>query len=401
MKIAILTSGILPVPAVQGGAVETLVDAYLAYNERHRQHDITVYSVGHPDVKAHPALKSDVNHYVYIDVSSLKAKIDKQIFRYLLNHYCYYDYTIEYFLQKAMKQISKQHYDMIVLENRPAYALKMLGRTAAPLVYHLHNENLTPEVPKSYEIYGAATGIITVSDYIHRRVQAIQPDDTKTVTVYNGIDLSAFSNHGHTERVQQGLRDTDFVLLFSGRITQEKGIVQLMEAMRRLKDYPDIKLLVLGSSFYGGSSNDNDLTRLLRDKAAPLTDRIIFTGFVPYNQMPAYLQMADVAVVPSVWDDPFPTTVLEAQAMELPIITTRRGGIPEEVTEDNAILLDTDEHFVDNLAEAILDLYQHPEKRQQMSQASLQRSKLFDKERYARNFFAALENILSQRPSNL
>ena len=45
MRIAILTSGILPVPAVQGGAVENLVDFYLEYNDRHRLHDITVYSI--------------------------------------------------------------------------------------------------------------------------------------------------------------------------------------------------------------------------------------------------------------------------------------------------------------------------------------------------------------------
>ena len=127
--------------------------------------------------------------------------------------------------------------------------------------------------------------------------------------------------------------------------------------------------------------------------AGGMKDRIIFTGFIPYSDMPNYLQLADVAVIPSVWDDPFPTTVLEAQAMGLPIITTRRGGIPEEVTEENAILLETDNSFVDNLAAAILDLYHHPEKRKQMSQISIERSKLFDKENYAKNLFAALEEI--------
>ena len=113
--------------------------------------------------------------------------------------------------------------------------------------------------------------------------------------------------------------------------------------------------------------------------------------------MPDYLSIADVAVIPSIWDDPFPTTVLEAQAMGLPIITTKRGGIPEEVTKENAILLETDEHFVDNLANAILDLYQHPEKREAMAKASLERSKLFDKETYAKNFFAAIENLFIEK----
>lgn len=169
--------------------------------------------------------------------------------------------------------------------------------------------------------------------------------------------------------------------------------MELIEAMNKLTDCPTIKLLVIGSSFYGNSDNENAFARTLKQKAAPMKDRIIFTGFIPYSDMPNYLQLADVAVIPSVWDDPFPTTVLEAQAMGLPIITTRRGGIPEEVTEENAILLKTDNSFVDNLAAAILDLYHHPEKRKQMSQISIERSKLFDKENYAKNFFAALEEI--------
>ena len=75
----------------------------------------------------------------------------------------------------------------------------------------------------------------------------------------------------------------------------------------------------------------------------------------------------------------------------LPIITTSRGGIPEIVTEQNAILLKIDEYFIENLAISIFDLYQHPEKREQMSEAALKRSRMFDKETYAKNFFAALD----------
>ena len=69
MKIAVLTSGILPVPAVQGGAVENLIDFYLDYNNHHQLHDITVYSVWHSEVETHSALQSAVNHYIYIKVN--------------------------------------------------------------------------------------------------------------------------------------------------------------------------------------------------------------------------------------------------------------------------------------------------------------------------------------------
>lgn len=392
MKIAVLTSGILPIPAVQGGAVENLTDIYLEYNDQHHFHDITVYSVNDENVRRHSSLKSTVNHYHFIDVNSGWTKIRKRFYHWLHQNDEYYHYSIEYYLHEAIKHIRHQQYDIIILENRPGYALKLRQATNAKLVYHLHNEKLDTSIPKYQEIYDAATRILTVSNYIKSRVITINPHDTKTQTVYNGIDLSAFCPKHNKNRELIGLNDNDFVLVYSGRMNRDKGILELIEAMKLLKDYPEIKLMVIGSSFFGNATNENPFIKDLKDKAAPLKERIIFTGFIPYLQMPDYLQMADIAVIPSVWDDPFPTTVLEAQAMGLPIITTRRGGIPEEVTEENAILLKTDEHFIDNLTAAILDLYEHPEKRKQMGEASLSHSKYYNKQRYAEDFFKAIES---------
>ena len=393
MKIAILTSGILPVPAVKGGAVENLTDIYLKYNDKQQLHDITVYSVGDETIRQHPALQSKVNHYHFIEVNSRWSKIRKRLYHWLHQNEEYYHYSIEYFLHQAIKHIRHQQYDMIILENRPAYALKLKKAMSVKLVYHLHNEKLDTTIPKHQEIYDAATRILTVSNYIKSRVITINPHDTKTQTVYNGIDLSAFCPKHDKNRKLMGLNDNDFVLVFSGRMNRDKGIAELIEAMELLKDYPEIKLMVIGSSFFGNATNESPFIKDLKDKAAPLKERIIFTGFIPYAQMPDYLQMADVAVIPSVWDDPFPTTVLEAQAMGLPIIATRRGGIPEEVTEENAILLNTDDHFVENLTAAIQYLYEHLEKRQQMGESSRAHSKYYNKERYAKDFFKALDNI--------
>lgn len=391
MKIAILTSGILPVPAVLGGAVENLIDFYLEYNNLHQLHDITVYSVWHPDTQRHPALSSSVNHYRYIDMNSRIGRFKKWL--YLKQHGDeYYHYSIEYFLHTALKHIRKANYDMIVIENRPAYSLKLKETTKARIVYHLHNEKLGIHTRHAKTIFEAADKILCVSNYITNQVQAIFPEQQKCLTVHNGIDLLAFKKgrNSPVSRTAIGMEDNDFVLVFSGRINKEKGIKELIEAMARLKEHPQIKLMVIGSSFYGLSNAEDDFMQSIKKEAEQIRAHILFTGFVPYNQMPSYLQLADVAVIPSMWDDPFPTTVLEAQAMGLPIITTRRGGIPEEVTPDNAIMLETDEHFVDNLATAILNLYEHVEKRQQMAEASYEHAVRFDKSAYARRFFEAL-----------
>jgi glycosyltransferase involved in cell wall biosynthesis len=161
--------------------------------------------------------------------------------------------------------------------------------------------------------------------------------------------------------------------------------------MLQIKDTSNIKLIIIGGTFYGNAGNEDDFIRTLKGKAKRLKDRIIFTGFVPYEKMPDYLQLADIAVLPSMWEEPFGLTIVEALAAGLPLITTRSGGIPE-ICEGVATIVDK-ENVVNNLATAILDLYQHPEKREQMAKASIERARLFDKETFARNFFEALENI--------
>jgi len=393
MKIAILTSGILPVPAVQGGAVENLIDFYLAYNDKKRLHDITVYSVKDIKTQNHPALSSDVNHYYYIDTSSIIAKIRRTIYK-LFHKDEYYNYFIEYYFEQAYKHLKKQSYDCIILENRPGYTYKLSQRLSSKLVLHLHNDLLNKDSKFHTEVLNSLNKILTVSDYIKSRVYSIEETD-KVNAVHNGIDLQRFSPQikSNINREDLGLSQNDYILLFSGRINKDKGVSELIDAMLKLKDTSNIKLLILGSSFFGNAINENEFIKSLKSKTRIIADRISFTGFIPYSQIPSYLKLADVAVIPSIWDDPFPTTVLEAQAMGLPIITTCRGGIPEEITEENAIMLETDKHIVDHLAAAILDLYQHPEKRKKMAAASLKRSKLFDKETFAKNFFAALENM--------
>ena len=392
MRVAILTSGILPVPAVQGGAVENLIDFYLEYNDIHQLHDITIYSSKHPDTKNHHALVSRVNHYHYIDTNSFLAKIRKKLYLRKAGGNELHHYSIEYYLERALKHIRKQTYDLIILENRPGYALKLRKCTTANIVIHLHNDQLIYQTKLNSEIYNIASRIITVSEYITNRVRTINANDKKCRTVHNGIDTQAF-NPNISPIQLDSIDQKDFIIVFSGRINREKGIMELISAMNLIGRIYPIKLMVLGSSFYGNATQETSFIRKLKEMATPIKERIIFTGFIPYSEIPRYLRISNIAIIPSVWNDPFPTTVLEAQAMGLPIITTLRGGIPEEITKDNAIMLETDEHFVENLANAILYLYQNPEKRQAMAKASLERSKLFDKETYAKNFFAAIENI--------
>lgn len=392
MKLAVLTCGMLPIPAVQGGAVENLIDFYLEYNNKKRLHDITVFSPLNAEAETHSALSSDVNHYTFIDTTSMKARIGRRIFKFTHSPSDYYNYFIEYYFEKVYRQLKRVDYDYIILENCPGYAYKLSQRGYNNLILHLHNDLLHSNSKYHDIIFNSLVKVLTVSDFIKKRVSTIQPSE-KIQTVYNGIDIHHFSARESSEVNRQtiGFSETDFVIVYSGRINKDKGVSELIDAMLQLEKFPTIKLMILGSSFFNDSTGEDVFINNLKNKAEAIKDRIVFTGFIPYRQVPAYLHIADIAVLPSMWEEPFGLTIVEAMAARLPLITTRSGGIPE-ICEGVATIVDK-ENVVNNLASAILDLYTKPDKRRQMAGASLERAKLFDKESYSENFFAALEHL--------
>jgi glycosyltransferase involved in cell wall biosynthesis len=203
------------------------------------------------------------------------------------------------------------------------------------------------------------------------------------------LELFSKGQSTHICRSQLGIKEDDFVIIYSGRINSEKGISELIEALILLKEKSQIKLLVVGSPFFDEASDD-DFSINLKIKASEIKDQIVFTGFIPYAEMPSYLNLADIAVIPSIWDDPFPTTVLEAQAMALPLIVTNRGGIPEQIGTDNAIIVPTGTLFVSRLSQAILQLYNNPEQRAAMSKSSLINSKKYNKDRFSKDLLEGI-----------
>ena len=64
--------------------------------------------------------------------------------------------------------------------------------------------------------------------------------------------------------------------------------------------------------------------------------------------MPSIYQLGNIAVLPSMWEEPAGMTMVEAVVSGLPLITTNSGGIPEYISDDVAVLLDRDENLVDN-----------------------------------------------------
>ncbi|MGH6754187.1 MAG: glycosyltransferase family 4 protein, partial [Bradyrhizobium sp.] len=108
---------------------------------------------------------------------------------------------------------------------------------------------------------------------------------------------------------------------FIGRLAQEKGIYNLVQAVAAIP--PRLIRLVIAGDV---TESQQAHIKLLARNA-----RIDFLGFVPPSE---FYEQVDVVVVPSVWEDPSPLVVADAQAAGKPLLGTRFGGIPEVIEQD-------------------------------------------------------------------
>lgn len=140
-----------------------------------------------------------------------------------------------------------------------------------------------------------------------------------------GIDTEVFSPVGdekNTLSARFGVPDGP-VLLYTGRISREKSLDLLMDAYRSvLAGYPDVNLILAGDGPYIGE---------LKASALGL-ERVIFTGAMSNELLPALYSLADVFVFPSETDT-FGMSVLEAQSCGLPALVSHIGG-PAEIVRD-------------------------------------------------------------------
>jgi len=205
--------------------------------------------------------------------------------------------------------------------------------------------------------------IIAVSEEIrqhHLRLARFSPD--RTVTLYNGIDLSRFQQQATDVRTGLNIPQDAPLLLTVAVLRQPKGIQYMIEAL------PSILTAV--SNAYYVVVGDGAYADALQQAAMQhgVADRIIFTGV--RHDIPDLLAASNIFVLPTLLDA-LPTVLIEAMAAGKPIVASGVGGVPE-IVEDGRNGLLVSPAQPQELAASCIQLLQNPTQAHQMGDAGQQ-----------------------------
>ena len=148
--------------------------------------------------------------------------------------------------------------------------------------------------------------------------------------------------------------------VFAGRLSHEKGVLEMLVAWRETRDIP---LVVIG---------DGPLRAEVHEAVRQLGDDARFLGPLELARTRDWIGGARLVVVPSRWHEPFGMTLIEAASAGVPVIAARTGGIPEIVLENETGLLFDPEDFGD-LQRKLRWAWLHPAELAAMGAASLER----------------------------
>lgn len=391
-KICVIMGGVMPVPAVYGGAIETLVTSIAKEYSKEDGFELTICSVydkkaeeaakQYPDVRffwTHTkTIKNLFLHAIFLGIRMTTGKC----IRPLQRHY-----------NEIAKLFQKEKFDLIIAEGGDTQAIVDIaeGYRRDRFANHIHIHYLPPE--NIAENYGHVIG---VSKFVTEEYLKVCHVQVKAHVLKNAIDVKKFGRKVSEPEKKEirrklGLSEKDFVILYVGRIMEIKGVLELMQAVTELED-EKIKLLVLGGANSGKwafSSYEKKVKKISKQ----YKNRIIYTGYVDNSEIYKYAAVADVQCVPTLVEEAAGMVILEALAEGIPLIVTKSGGVTEYIDKNTSLIIER-QNIVENLKHAISYIKDHPEVREKLSQNARILSGEYDDSIYYKNFVQMIDQIL-------
>lgn len=383
-RICLITPNLLPVPNVLGGAIETIVTNIVKEQEKEEKMVLTVVSIYNKDAKL------ESKKYLHTNFIYIKKDLEYLFYGFIFK-------TVNFIFKKdlntynhiVLKKIKKMKFDYVFAEggNYNSFNEYLRYFSKDQMVLHLHHTGTSNEI-----IDNTFSKIVGVSDYVLKKFKSASKIN-EYYLLKNCIDISCFDNillKSDKEQLYKkySLSSKDFIIMYCGRLIKEKGVFELINAFNNIH-INNIKLLIIGSVNFGLGGEDN-YTSLL-NQVAKDNSNIIFTGYINPNELYKYYQLSDVVIIPSRWEEAAGLVCIEAMASKKVIITTGSGGIKEYVNDYSKIVSNDDDKIVDEITNAINDLYKNRHNLNKIGKINYQEAQKYSTKNYYNNFVKLIE----------
>lgn len=359
-KVLIIGAPFYPLPAVEGGAIETLVEEYLKHNSKTQKNKITVISPFSDKVDEEINKEYSNTKFIYIKSNNIPFIFYKILYAFLRRIIRRKQFPTAYAMS-VIKYLKKNDelakYDLVIIENQIESLIKYGNKINSKIVCHLHNDYLNVNTIQAQKIVNSCDEFWGVSNFICSQINKID-SNVATKTLYNGVDIEKY-------KIMTSIDDdfykkitfdkNDFIILYVGRIMPEKGVLELIKAFNLAKDETDnMKLIVVGSK-----KNDtkvvNKYYEKLMEEQEKNKESIYFFGKANVEELRKLYTIAKLQVVPSMWEEAFGLIVVEGMCFNKPLIVSNSGGIPEIINND-VIIVDR-KNIINELKNAIIEMY--------------------------------------------
>lgn len=286
-------------------------------------HDITIYTTD--------GFKSKLNVKTNepVDVDGIKTYYFRNLSRYLARNLVLpIPYYLPIIARKELNEFDVTH----IHEYRTVSAIIIrYFATKYNVPYVLQAHGTSPKIVKrfklklifdklfGYKILKDASKLFALNETEVSQYIDLGADANKIVIIPNGIDSSKFDKLPEKGYFKKKYSiDSEYIILYVGRLHKSKGIDLLLESFAMMANKDDSIKLVLVGPDDGYQVEFEQMAKDLR-----ISEKVIFTGFVEYEDKIAAYVDSDIFVTP--WFSGFPVTFLEACACGLPIITTKKG----------------------------------------------------------------------------
>jgi len=243
------------------------------------------------------------------------------------------------YLRKTLHELRSEQVDVLHFHNLPegaAYSNAIRAKKLLSFDYFIFRRGKkTPLFWWYRSALRKFSWLLPVSEYCLRGYQAYWGSNGAPIRIlYNGVNLEQFSPDpasGQARKRALGI-EKKRVILYVGRVCQQKGTDLLIDAFQQLRRrFPNVYLVVAGPAEQFGNSGHTDLTRRISEIGG------LYLGPVQEKDLAATYNLCDIFVMPTRSIEMFGMAALEAQACGKPVVCSNHGGLPEVISPKSGL----------------------------------------------------------------